>query len=137
MVIVYLRIANALNAQIANHQRAAEIANQQDATARYKANMEALSSALSAAGDAGGQAAAASIAASDIRLKENIEKLDTVDGINIYKFDYIDGEKDQVGVIAQEVESLPGVVITMPNGYLAVDYTRLPQAVQERIKELR
>ncbi len=74
---------------------------------------------------------------SDIRLKENIEKLCTVEHINIYKFDYIDGAKDQVGVIAQEVIDIPGAVVTMDNGYYAVDYSKLPQAVQDRIEELK
>ena len=69
-------------------------------------------------------------------VKENIEKLDTVDGINIYKFDYIDGAKDQVGVIAQEMqEKCPECVV---NGeILKVDYSRLPEKVQARIEELR
>lgn len=83
-------------------------------------------------------AAGAAMMFSDIRLKENIEKLDIVEGINIYKFDYINGEKDQVGVIAQEIqEEYPECVITREDGYLAVDYSKLPQAVQERIEELK
>lgn len=81
-------------------------------------------------------ATVAGAAASDIRLKENIRKLDTVDGINIYKFDFIDGAKDQVGVIAQEMqEKCPECVID--GEYLSVDYSKLPQAVQARIEELK
>ena len=84
------------------------------------------------------QTAGSVLALSDIRLKENIEKLDTVEGINIYKFDYINGEKDQVGVIAQEIqEEYPECVTTREDGYLAVDYSKLPQAVQDRIEELK
>lgn len=73
---------------------------------------------------------------SDIRVKENLEKLDTIDGINIYKFDYINGEKDQVGVIAQEMqEKCPECVIE--GDILRVDYSKLPEKVQARIEELR
>jgi hypothetical protein len=70
-------------------------------------------------------------------LEENIEKLDTVEGINIYKFDYINGAKNQVGVIAQEVMNIPGAVVTQNDGYYAVDYSKLPIKVQERIEELK
>jgi Rps23 Pro-64 3,4-dihydroxylase Tpa1-like proline 4-hydroxylase len=118
-------LSNALNGQIANFQLEAEKANQADATNRYAANMNAIATALGSAAKA-----------SDIRVKENIEKLDTVDGFNIYKFDYINGEKDQVGVIAQEMQELcPECVVE--GEILKVDYSRLPEKVQARIKELK
>lgn len=83
-----------------------------------------------------GQAAAQTAAKSDIRVKENLEKLDTVDGINIYRFDYINGAKNQIGVIAQEMqEKCPECVIE--GDILRVDYSKLPEKVQARIKELR
>ena len=73
---------------------------------------------------------------SDIRVQENLEKLDTVDGINIYRFDYINGAKNQVGVIAQEMqEKCPECVID--GDILRVDYSKLPEKVQARIEELR
>ena len=142
-------LSNALNAQIANHQRAAETANQQDATSRYNATMSTIGQALGAVGGAAtggytqglglakGLSKAGQTTTSDIRLKENIEKLDTVDGINIYKFDYIDGEKDQVGVIAQEMQEKCPECVLEKDGYLAVNYTKLPQEVQDRIEELK
>lgn len=78
---------------------------------------------------------------SDKRLKENINKLATVDGINIYEFTY---KKDlglpegrQVGVIAQEVINLPDVVGKTDAGMLYVDYTKLPPEVQATIEELK
>lgn len=83
-----------------------------------------------------GQAAAQAAAKSDIRVKENLEKLDTIDGINIYRFDYINGAKNQIGVIAQEMqEKCPECVIE--GDILRVDYSKLPEKVQARIKELR
>lgn len=85
---------------------------------------------------AAGQVAMAAALMSDIRVKENIEKLDTIDGINIYKFDYINGAKNQVGVIAQEMqEKCPECVIE--GDILRVDYSKLPEKVQVRIEELR
>lgn len=78
---------------------------------------------------------------SDKRLKENIKKLATVDGINIYEFTY---KKDlglpegrQVGVIAQEVINFPEVVGKTDNGILYVNYTKLPPEVQAVIEELK
>ena len=126
-------LSNQLNSNVANFQLQAQKANQESADKRYQANMQAVSKALETAGKVGG----AAMMASDIRVKENIEKLDTVDGINIYKFDYIDGAKNQVGVIAQEVIDIPNAVVTRDDGYYAVDYSKLPARVQERIEELR
>ena len=95
-----------------------------------------LMAAGQSAGQSAGQVAMAAAMMSDIRVKENLEKLDTVDGINIYRFDYINGAKDQVGVIAQEMqEKCPECVID--GDILRVDYSKLPEKVQARIKELR
>ena len=83
-----------------------------------------------------GKVAMAAAMMSDIRVKENLKKLDTVDGINIYRFDYINGAKNQVGVIAQEMqEKCPECVID--GDILKVDYSKLPEKVQARIEELR
>ncbi len=78
-----------------------------------------------------------SLAGSDKRLKENIELLQTVDGYNIYKFDYIKGAKNQVGVIAQEMlEKQPDCVGIGDDGYYFVDYAKLPIKVQVYINTL-
>ena len=125
-------LSNSLNSQIANFQLEAQKANQASADARYAANMKLIGNSLAAGGDV----AKAAILASDIRVKENIEKLDTIDGINIYKFDYINGAKNQVGVIAQEMqEKCPECVIE--GDILRVDYSKLPEKVQARIEELK
>ena len=77
--------------------------------------------------------------ASDARLKENLKLLYTVDDINIYEFNYIDDDKRQVGVIAQEMlEQCPECVIPdYKDGYMGVDYSMLPENVQLRIEELK
>lgn len=128
-------LSNALNQANANYALGAYKAE--------NANKTDWGSMLGGAGDllSGTADAVTKIApivmASDIRLKENLEKLDKVDGINIYKFDYINGEKDQVGVIAQEIQEIKPECVVNDGKYLAVDYSKLPEKVQARIEELR
>lgn len=108
-------------------------ANQSAANATAANNAAMWGAAMQAAGTAGAGAL------SDIRLKKNLEKLDEIDGINIYRFDYINGAKDQIGVIAQEMqEKCPESVIEHFEGdYMGVDYLKLPESVQNKIKELK
>lgn len=128
-------LSNALNQANANY--ALEAAAMNNANKIGWGDMLGMATALGASkNQAAGQAAGAAIAASDIRVKENLEKLDTVDGINIYRFDYINGAKNQIGVIAQEMqEKCPECVIE--GDILKVDYSKLPEKVQARIEELR
>jgi hypothetical protein len=82
----------------------------------------------------GGTLGAAAIM-SDIRTKENITRIGTLlNGLPFYQFEYTPEFKDHplaghgihTGVIAQEVQALiPNAVITLDNGYLAVDYGKL------------
>ena len=70
---------------------------------------------------------------SDIRMKENIEKVGQMaNGLGIYTWDYkpefksIAGFGKQFGVMAQEVEKLiPEAVFTLDDGYKVVDYAKL------------
>ena len=64
------------------------------------------------------------IAASSKELKENIKKIgESIRGHNIYKFNYKGKLKTYIGVIAEEVQKLqPEAVVTMPNGFLGVNY---------------
>lgn len=117
-------LSNALNQANANYAL--------QAAAMNNANKIGWGDALGAATTIGSAALM-----SDIRVKENLEKLDTIDGINIYKFDYINGDKDQVGVIAQEMQEKCPECVTTKGEYLAVDYSKLPQEVQARIEELK
>ena len=65
---------------------------------------------------------------SDERLKTNIEKIGNKDGYNIYKWEWNNKAKDMgisdptVGVLAQEVMHIPGVVLIEDNGYYKVNY---------------
>lgn len=65
---------------------------------------------------------------SDIRLKENVKKVGEVEGINMYEFNFKDdpNKTKYKGVIAQEVVGIPGAVIKGDDGYLRVDYDKLP-----------
>jgi hypothetical protein len=63
-------------------------------------------------------------ASSDIRLKEDIKKIgQSIDGHNIYKFKYLDEDREFIGVMAQEVmKTHPDAVVKPYNGYYAVCY---------------
>lgn len=70
---------------------------------------------------------------SDIRMKENIERVGTLpSGLAVYDFDYKPEFKDVAGhgrfrgVMAQEVLELsPEAVVVADNGYYAVDYSKI------------
>ena len=78
---------------------------------------------------------AAGIAASDIRMKENIKHIAWLpNGLPVYTYEYKEEFKDHplaghgthTGVMAHEVEAMyPNAVITLDNGYKAVDYGQL------------
>ena len=79
-----------------------------------------------------GSAALGGWAASDERLKEDIEKVGEtpIEGVNAYSFRYKGSPLLQLGAMAQEVErKVPDAVATMPNGYKAVNYSKLAQAM--------
>lgn len=62
---------------------------------------------------------------SDRRLKRNIVPIGkTAGGINVYSYDYVWGEPS-IGVMADEVEHIPGAVAVHPSGYKMVDYSKV------------
>lgn len=75
------------------------------------------------------------MAACDVRMKENISRIGTLpNGLPFYQFEYkpefkdhpLAGHGTHTGVMAQEVEAMyPNAVITLDNGYKAVDYGQL------------
>lgn len=77
---------------------------------------------------------------SDVRLKENITDmtggLEKVNAVNIYNFDWIDGDKNQTGFIAQQVqEEIPEAVIEN-DGILTLAYDKLFPYLWQAVKEL-
>jgi hypothetical protein len=65
-------------------------------------------------------------AASDERLKENIEKVGKLDGHSLYRYNYKGDDKEHIGVMAQEVEKKrPDAVHKTAGGVRMVDYGAL------------
>jgi hypothetical protein len=99
------------------------------------------SSAEPSAGVYIGNAATAWSAASDIRLKENIQTitnaLQKIESIRGVSFDFKRNHKHQLGLIAQEVnKNIPEVVDVNPaDGYLGIRYTELIPVLVEGVKE--
>lgn len=63
---------------------------------------------------------------SDRRLKKNIKQISTrPDGLNVYEFDYIWGGGRQVGLMAQEVQTIYPGAVSESGGYLMVDYSKV------------
>lgn len=77
---------------------------------------------------------------SDVRLKENITDmtggLEKVNAVNVYNFDWIDGDKNQTGFIAQQVqEEIPEAVIENDD-ILTLAYDKLFPYLWQAVKEL-
>lgn len=77
-----------------------------------------------------GSTAGAAASFSDLRLKENIERVkESESGIPIYHFDYIDkehGEGRFEGVMAQDLkETNPEAIITLDDGTMKVNYSKI------------
>ena len=70
---------------------------------------------------------------SDSRLKKNIKKIgQSIDGHNIYKFEYLDDDKEWIGVMAEEVlKKKPSAVVRMDHGYYGVDYNQIDVEFRE------
>lgn len=72
------------------------------------------------------QLAGMGAAMSDIRAKENIKPVGEINGIPWFTFDYIDGEKNQQGTMAQLIQDdYPDAVVEI-DGMLHVYYGKLP-----------
>jgi acyl-[acyl carrier protein]--UDP-N-acetylglucosamine O-acyltransferase len=83
--------------------------------------------------------------ASDARLKKDIvpvecalDKIDQIRGVYYNWIDEAQPRERQVGVIAQEIQSVyPELVKEGGNGYLSVDYPKLTAVLIQSIKELK
>jgi len=80
-----------------------------------------------------GTSIATMAAASSKKLKHNIKKIGkSIGGHNIYKFSYKGSSRRYVGVIAEEIQKIiPEAVITMPNGFLGVNYNLIDVTFKE------
>lgn len=80
-------------------------------------------------------------ATSDERLKENFEKYSTQTNIldlPIYKYDFIDGPKNQIGCKAQDLQKIcPEIVQENENGYLSIQESKIVYLLIDEIKKLK
>lgn len=81
------------------------------------------------------------LATSDARKKENIEdyrcKKSILD-LPVKKFDFIDGEKNQIGCIAQDLQEIcPEIVKEDKDGYLSIQESKLVYLLLQEVKELK
>lgn len=117
--------------QLVDEVKATQLASSRDRIMREKESVRARNTALagaalSAIGGVGATVGTAAVLAgrSDIRLKKNITPLGkSPSGINIYKFQYLDGDQFYQGAMAQDlIETNPEAVTVMPNGFFGVFY---------------
>lgn len=80
-------------------------------------------------------------ASSDARLKENLQPLQpqaSILSLPTYEFDFIDGPKDQIGCLAQDLAHIhPKLVTVNENGYLTINETKLVYLLLEEMKKLQ
>ncbi len=129
----------------AGGQAGSEFQNLMQAQNQQKATtMGFLGNLAGAAGTAAG--GFLSKPSSDRRLKKNIRSLDMAIGqraleglsrVRPVQFDFVNGEREQVGVIAQELlEIFPDLVSVGKDGFYRVDYPRLAVMAITALKEL-
>lgn len=93
-------------------------------------------------GKFGGQVEAQSFnALSDMRLKENFTTFNSINSIldlPIYKYDYINGKKNQIGCLAQDLKKIcPEIVDEDKEGYLSIQENKLVYLLLQEIKKLK
>ena len=101
----------------------------QAANAQYNAALDATNAKNAASGNMMSGLfglGTAAIGLSDARLKENIVPIAQTPGGNRgYSYNFLWDKTPQIGVMAQEVEHIPGAVIEHPSGYKMVDYSKV------------
>lgn len=129
-----------LNAQLAQIGSNLKISEGQDIAGAYGnlANLDqnyqqlllqlGLNTEYGEQGGMGGLASGILGSISDRRLKKNIVPVGIANGVPVYEFDYVDSEARPGryrGVMADEVEHIPGAVLTNKRGFKFVNYTKL------------
>ncbi len=106
----------------------ADLANQIEAR-QERAAREGTDDHGNANGNTQGQSSgnSSSTTTSDIRLKRDIVEVGQLaNGLHLYHFRYMWGDREYVGVMAQEVAKVtPSAVSRGADGYLRVDYSQL------------
>ena len=91
---------------------------------------------------AGGQIQApAFYATSDARLKENLTEYKpkkSILSLSVYKYDFINGQKDNIGCLAQELREIcPEIVHEGADGYLSIEESKLVYLLMDEVKQLK
>ena len=80
-------------------------------------------------------------ASSDRRLKENLLSLTpqkSILDLPIYKYDFINGAKNQIGCIAQDLQKIcPEIVDKDNNGYLSIQESKIVYLLIDEVKKLK
>lgn len=80
-------------------------------------------------------------ASSDKRLKENIEPYScnkSILNLKVKKFDFINGEKNQIGCIAQDLQKIcPELVVEGEDGYLSINESKIVYLLLDEVKKLK
>lgn len=80
-------------------------------------------------------------AVSDARLKENFEPLKiekSILDLPTYKFDFIDGSKNQIGCKAQDLQEIcPEIVDKGSDGYLSIQESKIVYLLIDELKKLK
>ena len=75
---------------------------------------------------------------SDARLKENIAEYkcdNSILNLPIYKYDFIDGAKNQIGCLAQDLQKIcPELVTEGDKGYLAITESKIVYLLLQELK---
>lgn len=78
---------------------------------------------------------------SDARLKENFKTFipeKSILDLPIYKYDYINGAKNQIGCLAQDLQGIcPEIVNEGSDGYLSIQESKIVYLLLDEIKKLR
>ena len=77
---------------------------------------------------------------SDLRLKENVQKIkygiDVINNLNAVSFDWKDSGKKSYGVIAQEIEAVLPELVEQAGGNKTVNYSGLISFLIKAVQEL-
>lgn len=80
-------------------------------------------------------------ATSDKRLKENIKEYicdKSILDLPIYKYDFINGKKNQIGCIAQDLQEIcPELINKNEEGYLSIQESKIVYLLLDEVKKLK
>ncbi len=79
-------------------------------------------------------------ATSDKNLKENISEYKcekSILDLPVIKFDFINGKKDNIGCLAQDLQAICPEIVHELNGHLAIEENKIIYLLLEEVKKLK